>query len=42
LLVLVGMLLFAPVILMGVLVIGVGDTWLDLRAKAAAIAGTKT
>ncbi len=42
LLVLVGMLLFAPVILMGLLVIGVGDTWLDLRAKAAAISGAKT
>jgi hypothetical protein len=27
---------------MGLLVIGVGDTWLDLRAKAAAISGAKT
>ena len=42
LLLLVGMLLFAPVLLMGALVVGVGDTWLDLRARAGAISGTKT
>ena len=31
-----GMLLLAPVLIMGALIIGVGDTWLDLRAKAEA------
>jgi hypothetical protein len=30
-----GMLFLAPVILVGALFIGLGDTWLDLRAKAA-------
>ena len=34
-----GMLFLAPVLIMGALVIGVGDTWLDLRAKAEALAG---
>ena len=42
----VGILLLGRVLMMGVLmgalVIGVGDTWLDLRAKAAAIAGGKS
>ena len=33
------MLFLAPVLIMGALVIGVGDTWLDLRAKAEALAG---
>ena len=33
-----GMLFLAPVLIMGALVIGVGDTWLDLRAKAEALA----
>ena len=34
----VGMLFLSPVLIMGALVVGVGDTWLDLRAKAMAIA----
>jgi hypothetical protein len=34
-----GMLFLAPVLIMGALIVGVGDTWLDLRAKARAIAG---
>jgi len=34
------MLILAPVLIMGALVIGVGDTWLDLRAKAEALSGT--
>ena len=34
-----GMLLLAPAMIMGALVVGVGDTWLDLRSKARAIAG---
>lgn len=42
LLLLSGMLLIPPVLLMGALVIGVGDTWLDLRARAGAISDTKT
>ena len=29
-----GMLVLAPVLILGALIIGVGDTWLDLRAKA--------
>ena len=41
-----GMLILGRVLIMGVLmgalVIGVGDTWLDLRSKAAAIAGGKS
>ena len=37
-----GMLFLAPVLIMGALVVGVGDTWLDLRAKARAIAGGKS
>ena len=35
----VGMFFLAPVLIMGALVVGVGDTWLDLRSKATAIAG---
>ena len=34
-----GMLVLAPVLIMGALIIGVGDTWLDLRAKAEAGSG---
>ena len=41
LLLLFGMLLIPPVLLMGALVLGVGDTWLDLRARAGEISGTK-
>ena len=37
-----GMLLLAPVLTMGALVIGVGDTWLDLRAKADVLSGGTT
>jgi hypothetical protein len=41
-----GMLILGRVLIMGVLmgalVIGVGDTWLDLRTKAAAIVGGKS
>jgi hypothetical protein len=37
----IGMLVLPPVLIMGALVVGVGDTWLDLRSKAAAIAGDK-
>ena len=51
LLVAVGMLVLAPVLIMGVLapvlimgalLVGVGDTWLDLRSKAEAIAAGKS
>ncbi len=42
LLVAVGMLVLAPVLIIGALLIGVGDTWLDLRSKAEAIAGGKS
>ncbi len=38
----IGMLVLSPVLVMGALVVGVGDTWLDLRAKAMAIAGDKS
>ncbi len=38
----VGMLLLWPVLIPGVLVVGVGDTWLDLRSKAEAIARGKS
>jgi hypothetical protein len=38
----VGMLFLAPVLIMGALVVGVGDTWLDLRSKATAIAAGKS
>ena len=38
----VGMLFLAPVLIMGALVVGVGDTWLDLRSKVAAIAAGKS
>jgi hypothetical protein len=34
-----GFLFAAPVIFVGALVIGLGDTWLDLRAKARAMTG---
>jgi hypothetical protein len=37
-----GMLVLAPVLTMGALVIGVGDTWLDLRARAEAMPGSTT
>ncbi len=37
-----GMLVFAPLLTMGALVIGVGDTWLDLRAKAEALSSGTT
>ena len=33
-----GLIFLPPVILMGALVIGLGDTWLDLRARARAAA----
>ena len=42
LLVAVGMLVLAPVLIMGALLVGVGDTWLDLRSKAEAIAAGKS
>ena len=38
----IGMLVLPPVLIMGALVVGVGDTWLDLRSKAAAIASDKS
>ena len=38
----VGMLFLSPVLIMGALVVGVGDTWLDLRSKAVAIAGDES
>ncbi len=38
----IGMLVIPPVLIMGALVVGVGDTWLDLRSKAMAIAGDKS
>ena len=38
----VGMLLFWPVLISGALLVGVGDTWLDLRSRAEAIAGGKS
>ena len=38
----VGMLFLAPVLIIGALVVGVGDTWLDLRSKATAIATGKS
>ena len=38
----VGMLLLWKFLVMGALVIGVGDTWFDLRSKAKAIAGGKS
>ncbi len=38
----VGMLFLPPVLIMGALVVGVGDTWLDLRSKATAIAAGKS
>ena len=38
----VGMLVLSPVLIMGALVVGVGDTWLDLRSKAVAIAGDES
>jgi len=38
----VAMLFLAPVLIMGALVVGVGDTWLDLRSKATAVAAGKS
>ena len=38
----VAMLFLAPVLIMGALVVGVGDTWLDLRSRATAIAAGKS
>ncbi len=38
----VGMLFLPPVLIIGALVVGVGDTWLDLRSKATAIAAGKS
>ena len=38
----VGMLFLWPVLISGALLVGVGDTWLDLRSKAKAIAGGKS
>ncbi len=38
----VAMLFLAPVLITGALVVGVGDTWLDLRSKATAIAAGKS
>ena len=32
----IGMLLLPPVLLLGALIVGVGDTWLDLRSRAIA------
>ena len=34
--------LLAPVLILGALFVGVGDTWLDLRSKAEAIANGKS
>ena len=34
--------ILAPVLILGALFIGVGDTWLDLRSRAEAIAGGKS
>jgi len=42
LLFLVGMFLLWPVLIPGALLLGVGDTWLDLRSRAEAIAGGKS
>ena len=36
------MLFLAPVLILGALVVGVGDTWLDLRSKATAVAAGKS
>ena len=38
----VGMLFLSPVLISGALLVGVGDTWFDLRSKAEAIAGGKS
>jgi hypothetical protein len=38
----IGMLFLSPVLISGALLVGVGDTWLDLRSKAEAIAGGKS
>jgi len=32
----------APVLIIGALLVGVGDTWLGLREKARAVAGGKS
>ena len=39
---LVGMLFLWPVLIPGALLLGVGDTWLDLRSPAEAVAGGKS
>ena len=38
----IGMLVVAPVLIMSALIVGVGDTWLDLRSKAVAITSDKS
>ena len=38
----VGMLFLSPVLISGALLVGVGDTWFDLRSKAEANAGGKS
>jgi len=38
----VGMLFLSPVLISGALLVGVGDTWFDLRSKAEAIAAGKS
>ena len=38
----VGMLFLSPVLISGALLVGLGDTWLDLRSKTKAIAGSKS
>ncbi len=38
----VAMLFLWPVLIPGALLLGVGDTWLDLRSKAEAVAGGKS
>ena len=38
----IGMLVLPPVLIMGALVVGVGDTWLDLRSKAVPITDDKS
>jgi hypothetical protein len=39
----VGMLFLSPVLISGaLLLVGLGDTWLDLRSKTKAIAGSKS
>ena len=38
-LVLIGVVLLPPLLLFGALVIGLGDTWLDLRSRVGALVG---